>query len=400
MSLINQMLKDLEQRGAGSVNIDKVMAHQFGIASANNPLKNSMVNTTFLKAAGVILLLTGGAYCWSQQTPRPTFNDHEARTPLIEKQDSASNNISTSTLPAPTKEVTASAQPPVKLKSATTEIQQNDADKKLPLIKAAPISTESPPTELTSQSNQAKTDNVIEIANVSEKNPVTNIPEKLATASHVPSKNTNNEITAIGKRMSPEQKLANLYTQALVDLQQGRVTEAQNKLNQVLEGNPADQEARQTLLNLLLANKQYDQAQTLLTEGLTLAPEQSGFRMMLARLQVETRDYASALNTLEQGQVYAKNNAEYQSFYATLLQRADRHEEAINHYNAALALNSNSANDFIGLGISLDTIGKLLNAQEAFNRALGLATLSPELAEFANQQLKIIHQRLQNSTTN
>ena len=399
MSLINQMLKDLEQRGAGSVNIDKVMAHQFGITSTNNPLKSSTVNAAFLKAAGVILLLTGSAYLLSQQTPLPTFNDHEVHAQLIEKQDSASNSISTSPLPGPTKEATTSVQPSVKLKSATTEIQQHDADKKLPLIKAAPISAKSASTELTSQSNLAKTENVIETANVSEKNSVTNTPEKLATVSHVPSKNTNNESTAIGKRMSPEQKLANLYTQALVDLQQGRVTEAQNKLNQVLEGNPADQEARQTLLNLLLANKQYDQAQTLLTEGLTLAPEQSGFRMMLARLQVETRDYVSALKTLEQGQAYAKNNAEYQSFYATLLQRADRHEEAINHYNAALAINANSANDFIGLGISLDAIGKLLNAQEAFNHALGLATLSPELAEFANQQLKVIHQRLQNVTT-
>ena len=71
-------------------------------------------------------------------------------------------------------------------------------------------------------------------------------------------------------------------------------------------------------------------------------------------------------STLEQGLPYANNNADYQSFLATLLQRANRHEDAISHYNSALAINSSAVNSLVGLGISLQALGKFENAQDAF----------------------------------
>jgi MSHA biogenesis protein MshN len=122
--------------------------------------------------------------------------------------------------------------------------------------------------------------------------------------------------------------------------------------------------------------------------------------MALARLQVETGDVNGALITLEQGLTYAKNNGNYQVFLATLLQRANRHEEAIAQYQAALSLNSasNSAtsNALVGLGISLQAMDKLKESQEAFSRAQSSATLSPELLSFVEQRIKQIQQRLQN----
>ena len=165
---------------------------------------------------------------------------------------------------------------------------------------------------------------------------------------------------------------------------------------QALEANPANQEARQTLAGILLDNNRNDEARAILATGLAISPEQTNFRIALARLQVELGDKSAALNTLEQGLAYANNNADYQSFLATLLQRANRHEEAISHYNAALSINSGAANSLVGLGISLQTTGKLENAQDAFARAQSLASLSPELAQFIDQQLKQINQHLQN----
>jgi MSHA biogenesis protein MshN len=118
--------------------------------------------------------------------------------------------------------------------------------------------------------------------------------------------------------------------------------------------------------------------------------------MALARLQVEAGDITDGLNTLEQGLSFAKNDADYQNFLATLLQRANRHEEAINHYTNALSLNSTSPSSLIGLGISLQAVGKLEQSQEAFTRAQSIATLSPELSVFVEQRIKQINQRLQN----
>jgi MSHA biogenesis protein MshN len=217
------------------------------------------------------------------------------------------------------------------------------------------------------------------------------------TSDHVTSKpivKSNVDDTSIGKQIRPDQKSGNFYRQAITNLQQGRVAEAQANLTQALEANPANQEARLTLAGLLVDNKRNDEAKATLAAGLAISPEQSDFRMALARLQVEAGDRTGALNNLEQGLAYAKGNADYQSFFATLLQRAERHEEAINHYMTALSLNDTNPNSLIGLGISLQAVGKLENAQEAFTRAQTSTTLTPELSMFVDQRLKQINQRL------
>ncbi|MDD4926182.1 MAG: tetratricopeptide repeat protein [Methylotenera sp.] len=202
--------------------------------------------------------------------------------------------------------------------------------------------------------------------------------------------------------MRPDQQSGNYYRQALTYLEQGRVSEAQASLTQALEIDPKNHDARQTLASLLLENKRNDDARKTLAEGLTIAPDQTDFRMALARLQVEANDNAGALITLEQGMIYAKNNARFHSFIATLLQRAERHEEAVSHYMASLSIGNASPNNttttstLIGLGISLQTLGKLDDANLAFTRVKNMSALSPELALFVDQRLKQINQRLQN----
>jgi len=81
-----------------------------------------------------------------------------------------------------------------------------------------------------------------------------------------------------------------------------------------------------------------------------------------------------------------------------LLQRSGQHDAAITHYTKAIAIENNTGsvktNTLVGLGISLQAIGKLENAQQAFVRAQQIGSLSPALASFVDQQLKKIHQTL------
>jgi MSHA biogenesis protein MshN len=207
---------------------------------------------------------------------------------------------------------------------------------------------------------------------------------------------------AIVKQIRADQQSDNYYRQALTYLQQGRVSEAQANLTQALEADPKNHDARQTLASLFLENKRNDDARTILADGLGIAPEQTDFRIALARLQVEAHDNAGALITLEQGVAYAKNNADFHSFIATMLQRAERHDEAINHYMSSLSIGNASPNNttttstLIGLGISLQAVGKLDDAKLAFTRVQSMSALNPELSLFVDQRLKQINQRLQN----
>ena len=370
MSLINQMLKDLEQRGAGSNNPIKINP---AMLSTGVPQSRSF---PLIKIGVLLALLAGGVYSW-MHAAKPSA-DTTSPAPALAPTASAS------------KPAEASAQTATNAQPNTLFATQLDAQHLQAITppKKAPAA----PMPATSEVNvPAPVVPVVEKTTPLSSNEVDKSPSVKHTAPKLVSKQELD--TGLGKQIRPEQKSNNYYRLALAQLQQGRVSEAQANLSLALESNPANQEARQTLAGLLLENKRQDEAKAILTAGLAIAPEQNDFRMAIARLQVEAGDRSSALNTLEQGLGYANNNADYQVFTATLLQSAKRHDDAVQHYMTALAIRSNDAKALIGLGISLQALGKLDKAQEAFNRAQATATLSPELTLFVEQQLKQLNSR-------
>ena len=428
MSLINQMLKDLEQRGAGSDDAKGMIT-----SSPSEALQPAVVtpymsqhyqakhSVPFIKISGLMVLLAGGAYLWVQSAPALSHNIDQLKVQATPQAVLMHTDSETATKPAEDTrrtiaavQTTDSASPPlfestlrytpIAAQTQTNKLEKYpQKDKVIANVMSAELLTSSSANtnQATKPTEPVKSVETVEPANKPVASDNSSAPAKLVVAAKSPSHSNNSSIL---KQISPEQKSGNSYRQALANLQQGRVAEAQSNLAQALEANPANQEARQTLAGLLLDNNRNDEARATLAAGLAIAPEQTNFRMALARLQIELGDKSAALTTLEQGQAYANNNADYQSFLATLLQRANRHDEAISHYKTALSMNaspnnSSSANSLVGLGISLQATGKLENAQEAFTRAQSVATLSPELAQFIDQQLKQINQRLQNSAS-
>ena len=393
MSLINQMLKDLERRGARESSAGateaEIITPKLATLSSPQPLPKIELRLPLIKMGGIMVLLAGATYLLMQSTFAQSYNND------MGKVISSNLKPKSITRTAPVIAIEAISTP-----SATsivdspplfeTKLSYNLAD-----FQAQPkkIQKEKIMANLMPDSTSVK--------EVTLKEPETLVKPDIPVNSTVqetvkPSSKLTNENTTNGKQIRPEQKSDNYYHQALSYLQQGRVAEAQANLTLALDAKPTNQEARQTLAGLLLDNKRYDEARATLAAGLAIAPEQSDFRLTLARLQVEASDATGALNTLEQGLTYAKNNAEYQSFLATLLQRANRHEEAIDHYTTALALNSSSSSSLIGLGISLQAVGKLEKSQEIFKQVQSSTTLSPELSIFVEQRIKQISQRLQN----
>lgn len=401
MSLINQMLKDLEQRGAGSSETSKISPAPLEISATSSS------SFPFVKVALIIVLLAGGYYSWQRTANKtPQSPNVNVATPAL-----APNN----TKPLPITTSTESETPPAIATPAINEAMQENT---VPLfeteLKFTPIESSSVDKSLSKEKSTSKEKNVnkektakeisaaialIETGPTSTTKPV-DAPVVVAATPANKRYNTklstkiSNDTSNTGKEIRPEQRSSNFYRQALANLQQGRVSEAQEHLTQALEANPANQDARQTLAGVLLDNKRNDEAKATLVAGLAITPEQNDFRMALARLQVEAGDRNTALATLEQGLPYAKNNAEYQSFTATMLQRAERHDEAINHYSTALSLNANNSSALIGLGISSQAVGNLERAKEAFTRAQTNTTLTPELSAFIEQRLKQINQKL------
>ena len=195
----------------------------------------------------------------------------------------------------------------------------------------------------------------------------------------------------IDKRMqtlTPAQMAENEYREAANFLGQGRLVEAQDSFRQALQNNPLHAGARQGLFGLLVDAKRTAEAEQLLKDGLKLNANQPGLAIALARLQLDRADANTAIETLQASAASAQNSPDYLAFFAGLLQRQSRHREAVEQYLAALRLAPNSGVWSMGLGISLQALGRNTDAQDAFRRARASNTLNAELQAFVDQRLR------------
>ena len=191
-----------------------------------------------------------------------------------------------------------------------------------------------------------------------------------------------------GKQVTPQQRVENEYRRALAQLQDGRVSDAMQALQQTLQLDPRHQGARETLVRLLLEAQRPDDAARQLQLSLALDPKQPAQAMMLARLQLDKANGgAAALDTLMRSLPYAADNGEYHAFLAGVLQREQRYREAAEHYQLALQTAPDNSVWWMGLGIALQADNHPAQARQAFERARGLQTLSPQLQAFVERKL-------------
>jgi Tfp pilus assembly protein PilF len=189
-------------------------------------------------------------------------------------------------------------------------------------------------------------------------------------------------------QISPQQQAENEYRKAYTLLQHGQTNAALSGFETALQLDAGHLAARQTLVRLLLDMKRPTDAERVLQEGLQRDPKQSSLALLLARIQVGRNELTQALDTMEKSLPYSAKQADYQAFVAALLQRLNRHKEAITYFQNALQINPQSGVWLMGLGISLRAEQRNAEAKEAFNRALAVHNLSAELQSFVAQQLK------------
>jgi MSHA biogenesis protein MshN len=190
------------------------------------------------------------------------------------------------------------------------------------------------------------------------------------------------------KQVSPVQQADAEFRKAAALMQQGRIDDALAGYKAALRLDAGHDAARQALVALLLKGKHGADAEHVLQDRLNSKPDHIGFTMMLARLQVERGAIAEATATLEKALPYANSQADYHAFLAALLQRQDHNDEAIAHYQTALQFAPNNGNWLMGYGIALQAAKRNAEAKDAFKHALDTQTLSPELQAFIKKKIE------------
>jgi len=187
---------------------------------------------------------------------------------------------------------------------------------------------------------------------------------------------------------TPRDRAEAEYRKGEAALAAAHVGEAGEAMQAALRHDPAFIAPRQALLGLLLAQRRLGEAARLLEEGLALQPGQTAWAMSLARVQLELGELAKADETLGRFQSQAMHLPDYAGFQGHLKSRLGQHGEAVGHYSRAVRMAPGEGRWWLGLGMALQADGKPVDAKEAFRRALATSTLSAELANVAQQQIQ------------
>ncbi len=316
MSAINESLRKLEERGA----MAQAVLPPGVVAS---PLKKS-AKTPNHRLLYLALLLTVIWSLWSEWDRRHPVPNAQviAPVPVQVKSQPAPNIVEAKVVPVGTSgaEQKSKIQPK---QQATTPAPRN--------VAAAP------PT-----------------AAALVQAPAMSGPVAMVTQPAAPAKKLSATTGDAVKTVTSGQKADIAYSQALQLLQEGRGTDARQRLEDALELNPAQGEVRQLLAALTLEDRQLGRAEALLTDGLLYQPGPAAL-VSLARLKVERGEDAAALKLLTEYQEVGNNDAEYRAFMATLLVRVGRPAEAIAHYRAAIERQPARGIWWAGLGLALAT---------------------------------------------
>ncbi len=385
MSVINQMLLDLERRRASGEERNRIPDHVRALPGSSTASRDHAL-PLLIAAALVLLAVAGGAYWWWQYglpgVAKPPLiapaNEYEnaeriARRMSLDlaKSPPIADAPAVADAAAPTGISTQSVivnEPPV----WATPLEESPARSSAPVAEPARPSPES--ERQAAPKPAAKPAAAVEAPSLA----------KTPAMSSAPSAGIDKRV----REQTPRQRAEAEYSRGASALQQGRLADARSGFEAALQIDPAYHAARQALAGVLLDARQSAEAMLILQEGLQLAPAQFGFAMMAARLHVERGELDAAVQTLALSAEYAGNSADYAGFYAGLLQRQKKHAEAVGMFERALRLRPNAGVWLLGMGISLEALGRGAEAQEAFRRARATGNLTPELQSYADQRLR------------
>jgi MSHA biogenesis protein MshN len=171
----------------------------------------------------------------------------------------------------------------------------------------------------------------------------------------------------------------------------GQAAEAEQLLQSALAQQPALHEARLTLAALLADRGERRAALGTLLDGAKLDPAR--FALTAAQLQAELDDPQGALQTLDRVAPAARGEA-FHSLAAAVAQRAGRHEQAVEEYGQSLHSDPTRVVAWVGLGISLQALGRDAQALDAFQNA-SKGNLSERMQRFVRERVAALQASVQ-----
>jgi len=368
MSLINQMLKDLESRNTSD---DLTQRAIEGMGNATQRNKSKQQSMLFISLLGLILVLAGfsGYLLWQEnQTlaqPMPAAN------PALTAAATAQTNDSAVKPPVP------SAKPIEKRQSSPPLVEKAD-DASAPVNKAEHVAKI--PSRPERQVEAAQPASPVIVRKPKAKPPL--VEDDVAQPADV----------HIQKRLHPQtpEQLAEKHYQAGYSLlQQGDQRGAESNWKKALDADPGHSRSRESLAILYLSQSRRIEAAAQLKQGLARQPSNSTLALIYARMQLDDSDTKGAVATLESA-MRQPQSADFYAFLAAVYQQQRDFEKSIAAYQRALQMQPKQGVWWMGTGISMEGAGKKADALSAYKQAKESGRLAPKLMQYVEERIKAL----------
>ncbi|HEX7029430.1 MAG TPA: tetratricopeptide repeat protein [Gammaproteobacteria bacterium] len=343
MSLINEMLKDLEARGG----TDKVAGD---VRSTAHPAPRS-ANRGLLYALGALTLALAAAVAW-----------------LLLDDSQELTAAATTPLPAAVATVEEPANvPPAPRATTAVEMKTETGD--------APVSP-APVEETVEDSTPA----VETPAATSKTAPIVADPRPAPT-------DTAETLIVRRHEPTPAQKAARASREGFAALRRQDWSTAARLLGELVTLEPANDDAREGLVIALANQGRLAEADGVLLDGLAVGVEPARFAKLRARLLASQNRLDDALQSLAVTVPEVAADPEFHALRGALAQQAGDYSLALNAYRGLVAFAPGNGTWQAGLAMALDQVGEPAQALDAYRHAYAAGGLEPALLEHVRKRL-------------
>lgn len=397
MSLVNDMLRDLDQRRQESTQPKFGAERLVPVASDVGDTKSSRSLLSFVLSIAITLaLIIGGLYFWQSLTsvaPQPNLVQPTATslpvvsTPTsVEQRELEEITLRMQALEAQNRALL-EAQSAIATQASATETQLDEeiSQPAIPkpiqepigvvAIAPLPVATEVMTSPAPQQAADVQPVPSAAVAVV----PVTEAPttEPEAPSAPIRSPRSLNFLERDQLQVQEALSLANSNQNEM----------AMQQLREFVEANSNAHNSREAMIKLALQKGDSSTAQQLLQNGLSLDPNRAGYRKLQARVLLGAGQAEEAMRFLSANIPTIQDDIEYHDILATAYLSVQDYEKAALSYEALVQQNRGEGRWWYGLASAWDSLGRTRDAGLAYKQALDLPSLSAALRQRSQQRV-------------
>lgn len=367
MSVINRMLRDLDQR------------QKHPQSTAGPAAIAPMPRRTLLLAVWLVIAVTLAGlvfyFSWQQtdNQPLPVAQQRESNQPVNPEQlapvaAEAQPQKAESTSENDSSEAVLAADSSPQNSGNQNSGNQNSGDQ----TSANQSSAGQPAATTTSETQAAAESETTDTAKSASEQSATETPnEQPASAGAAKATDSSEPSMSVRRvQLSPAQLAARNLEKAEEAFSKGQQQQGQELLEQALTVQPLNTVVRERLAAYWYGRGYGNRALAILQQGIQLQPQAADLKLLLSRMYQRLEMPADALAVLKSMTLNAERAREGLSIRAELAWKAADYEQAVADYQVLTQAQPGNARWWLGLALALDDSDASTAAVEAYRRAL------------------------------